>query len=559
MFHVEHVPRGTFFIIDMNSAHSVQGNILDLVHKRVYPGVIIIEEGTIHEIIEKGTGSDLFITPGLIDAHVHIESSMLTPQCFAEAVIPHGTTGLVSDPHEIANVLGLKGVEYMIRNAEDAPVNFFFGAPSCVPATSYEMSGGEISGTDIEYLFRSHKAQYLAEVMNYPGVINGLPEVLEKINIAKKYNLPMDGHAPGITGDEIIKYIRAGIDTDHECVNYKEAVEKIHAGMKILIREGSAAKNFNALFKLINNYPEHIMFCSDDLHPDDLIKGHINLLVKRALELKADLFNVFKACTINPIKHYRLNAGLLQKGDPADIVVFNNYKCLKVVKTISKGNLLFDEGQMNWKPGKQELINNFHAGTVSPADFLIPDKKRQLKIIKAIEGQLFTKTLIDNTRSLNGTLGADLEKDYLKIAVVNRYKIQSPAIGFVNGFGLKRGAIAGSVAHDSHNIICIGTSDETMAETINWIVRAKGGLAVHDGDNVQGIQLPIAGIISDLTAREVAEKYTDINRLTKSLSCHLYAPFMTMSFMALLVIPELKISDKGLFDGNKFELTDIYV
>ncbi len=543
----------------MNFLNKISGNILDIFNKRIFQGEIYFENGFINRIIEKKIKSDVFISPGLIDAHIHIESSMLTPQHFAEVAVRHGTTGLLADPHEISNVLGMEGVRYMTENAKYAPVKFFFGAPSCVPATCFDDTGSIISEEDINNLFFEEKVGFLSEMMNYPGVINNDPEVCNKIKIAKRFGKKIDGHAPGLRGKKLQKYINSGIDTDHECISMAEAVEKIKRGMKIIIREGSAAKNFDSLFPLIHNFPEKIMFCTDDLHPDDLLKGHINLLLKKAISRNADIFNVFRACTLNPVEHYKINAGLLRLNDPADITVFDNKTNLQVISTICDGRLVFNGEVPIYTPGKQKHINNFNSTEISPDMLRICSVNKKIRIIKAIDKQLITKSIFAKTISQGGFLCPDIKNDFLKIVVLNRYKKEKPSIGFINGFGLQRGAIAGSIAHDSHNIIAIGTCDEDITELINWIVRNKGGIGIYDGKKINGITLPVAGIISDKNAESVAEKYSNLNCIAYSLGCKLSSPFMTISFMSLLVIPELKISNRGLFDVKSFTFTDLFV
>ena len=542
----------------MNALSKISGNILDVNNRKIIHGEIFIEDGKIKEIVEKDINTEIFITPGLVDAHIHIESSMLTPGNFAEAVIPHGTIALVADPHEIANVLGVEGVKYLIENAALTPIKFCFGAPSCVPATHFENTGAEITEKDIERLFREESVSYLAEVMNYPGVISNDATVLKKIFIAGKYKKKIDGHAPGLSGKNLLKYVEKGILTDHECTNINEAVEKVNAGMKIFIREGSAAKNFNALFPLIDKYPDQIMFCSDDLHPDDLIKGHINLLVKKAIDRGANLYNVFKACTLNPVTHYGLNTGLLKAGDPADFIVFDNKKNLKVIKTISKGNVIYNNGSLKWKATKPRRINFFNADKILMKDLSIPEKGKPVKIIKIRDGDIITEKIIGKPNTFKNKLVSDISQDFLKIAVINRFFKEKPALAFIHGFGLKRGAIAGSVAHDSHNIIAVGTNDKYLKQIINWIIHKNGGLAIHDGKQIYGLPLPVAGIISDSKIRAVSSKYAMLNEKAAFLGSTLKAPFMTLSFMALLVIPELKLSNKGLFDVNSFALTDLY-
>ena len=542
----------------MDTLHKISGNILDVIHKRIFKGEIIIKNGFIDQIIEKPVNSEFLISPGLIDAHIHIESSMLTPQNFAAAVVRHGTVSLIADPHEIANVLGVEGITYMNANARKSYIKFFFGAPSCVPATSFENAGDVIGPDEIDQLFKNKQVHFLSEVMNYPGVINGDKEVLDKIAVARKHKSTIDGHAPGLTGKDLVKYVNAGIQTDHECVSIEEAIEKINLGMKILIREGSAAKNFETLFPLIDLFPEKVMFCSDDLHPDDLINGHINLIIKRALRKGANIFNVFRACTLNPVNHYKIPAGLLRIGDPADITVFENQTILEVVQTVCDGAIVYNRGEEILTPGKQEIINRFISEQISEESIRVPDKGKSVKIIHAFDGELLTEMIVDKLPILHNYLATDISKDYLKLIVVNRYENKTPAKGFIHGFGIATGAMASSVAHDCHNIIAVGTNDKDLCEVINWIIANKGGIAVHDGHTISGIALPIAGIISDMQADELARMYAQLNKIALSIGCKLNSPFMTLSFMALLVIPELKLSDKGLFHSKSFSLTDLY-
>ncbi len=539
--------------------YTIKGNIVDIISESIFPAEIIIENGKISDIIKLDTEQEKYILPGLIDAHIHIESSMLTPSDFAAKAVIHGTVATVSDPHEIANVLGIDGVKYMIDNGKKVPFKFYFGCPSCVPATGFETAGFELNSEQVKELLSLPEVLYLSETMNFPGVIYSDTEVMNKIHIAKEHNKPIDGHIPGISGEDLKKYIYAGITTDHECFTIEEAIEKIGLGMKILIREGSAAKNFDALAPLINSHNEMVMLCSDDLHPNDLLNGHINLLVKKALEQGFDLFKVLKAAILNPILHYKLNVGLLQKGDSADFIVVDDLKKFKIEQTYIEGILAADNGKSFIANVSKPIVNNFNKDYVSPDDFKVEYKTEFIKVIEAIDGQLITNSVQAKAKNQNGFIVSDIENDILKIAVIDRYNNGQPAIGFIKNFGLKKGAIATSVAHDSHNIIAVGTSDEAIAAAVNKVISYKGGMSVNEGISIDVLPLPIAGIISDANADITGLKYIEIEKKAKALGSQLRSPFMTLSFMALLVIPSLKLSDKGLFDGTKFQFTDLYV
>jgi adenine deaminase len=500
-----------------------------------------------------------YFLPGFVDAHVHIESSMLAPSQFGKVAVVHGTVGTVSDPHEIANVLGTKGVEFMIENGEKIPFKFCFGAPSCVPATEFETSGAIVSENDIEYLMANHKIGYLAEMMNFPGVIYENEQVLAKLTIAKKYQKPIDGHAPGLRGEQAQQYFSHGITTDHECFSFDEAKEKLDMGVKVLIREGSAAKNFNDLIPLANEYSGQMMFCSDDKHPDDLVEGHINLLVKRAIESGVDVFKALRMASLNPVRHYDLNIGLLREGESADFIEVNNLQEFKVISTYINGELVASKGKTLIPDIKAEKVNNFNAKPIKPEDLNLemPKESQFIKTIKVNDGQLITDSfLFELTQQDSAFL---VQNDILKLVVYNRYQDSKPTVAFINGFAIKNGAIASSVAHDSHNIIAVGTSDSDIAEAINLIVREKGGISVVADEKMGVLPLPIAGLMSDKDGYEVAKDYTQIDEFTKSqLNCPLRSPFMSLSFMALLVIPSLKLSDKGLFDGTTFQFTEIF-
>jgi adenine deaminase len=538
---------------------NISANIVDIVAGVIYPGVLEVRDGIIVNIIKETKKYDTYIIPGFIDSHVHIESSMLVPSEFARLAVTHGTVGAVCDPHEIANVLGIKGVRYMIENGNTTPFKFSFGAPSCVPATHYETSGARISVAETERLLQDGRVRYLSEMMNFPGVISNDCEVMAKIAAAKKQNKPIDGHAPGLGGNELEQYVTAGISTDHECCEREEALEKISLGMKILIREGSAAKNFEALYSLIGEYPNACMFCSDDKHPDDLAGGHINLFVKKAVSKGIDVMKVLRCATFNPVLHYKLDVGYLQKNQPADFVVVNNLTDFAVLKTVIGGNIVAENGETCLLYKTPAILNRFRAEKKTPNDFRVGIKGTRIRVIEAVENQLITKSLMESPRIENGNAVSDTERDILKIAVINRYKDGPPVLGFIKNFGLQKGAIASSVAHDSHNIIAVGVNDEAICDSVNLIIEQKGGISLVSDELQAVLPLPIAGIMSNEDGFIVAEKYALLNTLARKLGTTLSAPYMTLSFMALLVIPQLKISDKGLFDSHSFTFTELFV
>ncbi|KYK35034.1 MAG: adenosine deaminase [Thermoplasmatales archaeon SG8-52-3] len=536
----------------------IRGNIVDVIKQKTYAGIIKIEKGKITDIEKVENEFDNFIIPGFIDAHVHIESSMLTPSEFARVAAIHGTVAVVTDPHEIANILGIDGVYYMVDNASKVPFKFYFGAPSCVPASPFETSGAELNPKDVEKLLKNDNINFLAEMMNYPGVLNNDTQVIEKINSAKKYSKPIDGHAPGLTGKDLEKYVECGISTDHECFKLEEGREKINLGMKVLLREGTGARNFNDLQKLIEENVDSCMLCSDDKHPNDLIKGHINLIVKRAIENGIDPFKVLKAASVNPISHYNLDVGLLRIGDPADFIVVDDLRKLNVLNTYINGTEVARNGTTLITSIKPEIKNNFNISFKKPSDFSVKKTNGKINTIVAIDGQLITKKEIEKPLFSNDLILSDIDRDILKISVVNRYKNTKPSVGFIKNFGLKKGAIASSVAHDSHNIIVVGITDEEICKAVNLLIENKGGLCAVEHDKKTVLPLPIAGIISNKKYDWVAKKYEEIEESAKSLGSNLHAPFMTLSFMALPVIPKLKITDKGLFDSENFKFISLF-
>lgn len=536
-----------------------KGHIVDVVSEKIFKGELHVHNSKIIAVIPNNSITETnYILPGLIDAHIHIESSMLIPSEFARLASVHGTVATVSDPHEIANVLGISGVKFMIENGQKVPFKFYFGAPSCVPATPFESTGASLSSIEVDELLQMEEIKYLAEMMNFPGVLNKDAEVMAKIASAKKYHKPVDGHAPGLIGEDAKQYVQAGISTDHECFTVQEALNKINAGMFVQIREGSAAKNFESLIELMKDYSDKIMLCSDDKHPNDLANGHINQLIKRALAKGFDLLCILKSCTLNPIKHYKLDVGLLQIGDDADFIIIDNPLNFNVSNTFVKGRLIAKDGKTLIESVPENAPNIFVAKPLSLVDLIVKPQTGKLKVIEAIDGQLITRAVLCDALVEKNNVISNIKNDVLKIVVLNRYNQSKAAIGFIRGFGFKKGAIASSVAHDSHNIIAVGTSDKELQEAINLIINEKGGVSFTQGNEKLVLPLPVAGIMSNKNGFEVAALYDEMDNKAKSLGGMLNAPFMTLSFMALLVIPELKLSDKGLFDGNTFSFTDLF-
>jgi adenine deaminase len=546
----------------MNS-FTIRGNLVDIFNKEVFPAEVVVENGKI-AAINKMTDSSIendagYILPGFIDAHVHIESSMLIPSEFARMAVVHGTVATVSDPHEIANVCGMEGVKYMIANGKTVPFKFNFGAPSCVPATIFETAGATLGVQEVKELLQKDEIKYLAEMMNFPGVLFNDNEVMQKIAVAHELGKPVDGHAPGLRSDDAKKYIDAGISTDHECFTKEEASDKLGFGMKILIREGSAAKNFDALIDLMHEHYERMMFCSDDKHPDSLELGHINQLCARAVAKGIDVYKVLQAACINPIAHYRLDVGLLRTGDAADFIVVKDLKEFLVEKTFINGQLVAQNGITQIASQPTSIINNFNCSPKRLEQFEIesPAEISTIPVIEVLDGQLITNKLMLTPKIENGFYVSDTENDVLKIVVVNRYVDAPVAKAFIKNFGLKKGAIASSVAHDSHNIVAVGVDDVSLCEAVNMIIKEQGGISAVDGTHKMIIPLPVAGLMTTEDGYKVAAAYTTIDKMVKEeMGSTLGSPFMSLSFMALLVIPELKLSDKGLFDGKSFRFVD---
>ncbi|MDH4321799.1 MAG: adenine deaminase [Desulfobulbaceae bacterium] len=537
----------------------LHGNIVDLLQNRIFPGTVEVADGRIASVREEAVPCRHYIMPGLVDSHVHIESSMLPPAEFARLATVHGTVAAVADPHEIANVLGMYGIDYMLISAMESPFCFHFGVPSCVPATPFETAGGTITARHLEELLTDGRCGFMSEMMNFPGVLNQDPQVMAKLDVAKRLGKVVDGHAPGLTGEAAARYIDAGISTDHECRNRGEALEKIRLGMKILIREGSAARDFTALAPLIADHAEMLMFCSDDKHPDDLVRGHINDLVARAVAMGIDPLKALRCACLTPVQHYGLDLGLLQPGDRADCIVVESLASMRVLQTYIGGRCCAEAERPLLARMAPLPVNRFAAEKVAENDLRVAVQEGDLRVMEAVDGQLVTNSLRLAPTVADGAVTADPGRDILKLVVVNRYQPAPPAVAFIKGFGLQRGAIASSVAHDSHNIVAVGADDHALCRAINAVIDAKGGICAAGPDGIELLPLPIAGLMATSDGFATARAYTAVDAKAKGLGTPLAAPFMTLSFMALLVIPELKLSDKGLFDGITFAFTEPFV
>ena len=547
------------------------GIIVDAISRRQFKGEITVENGKIVSIKEKEHDNEQCILPGLVDAHVHIESSMTVPSVFARMAVAKGTVAVVSDPHEIANVMGEEGIEFMLEDSKKSPLKVYFGVPSCVPATPFESSGAVLDINAVDRLLAKDDLHYLSEMMNFPGVILEFPDVMAKLESARKHGKVIDGHAPGLRGADLQKYIGAGISTDHECFEYEEAREKIELGMKILIREGSSARNFETLYPLIDEYPDHVMLCTDDSHPDTLIyEGHIDKLIRRGQEKGLDIYNLIRTAVFNPVEHYGLNVGLLREGDPADFIIVDNLKSFNILSTFIDGECVYENGKVLFPLEKVPAKNVFNRNKISIDDVkLVPPAGaiqeqttekgiKKIRVIVANDGELVTGQELIVPKIENGNLVSDPERDILKMVVLSRYSDDPVRIGFIKNIGLEKGAIASSIAHDSHNIIAVGATDEDIVETVNRLIKNKGGIAVGTAENLLDLPLEVAGLMSTLEGEEVASRYHLLNEEARKLGTSLESPFMTLAFMSLLVIPELKLGDKGLFDVTKFEFVDLF-
>jgi len=544
----------------METTYTLKGHYVDIVGKKIFPAELIIHNGIIESIVPCENAPKQFILPGFIDSHVHIESSMLIPSSFARMAVVHGTIATISDPHEIANVCGVAGVHYMIDNGKKVPFHFFFGAPSCVPATIFETAGAAINSDQVTELLANEDIYYLSEMMNFPGVLYQDEEVLKKIKAAHKAGKPVDGHAPGLMGEQAKQYIQAGISTDHECFTIEEAVDKLSFGMKILIREGSAAKNFEALYELLDDHPTMMMLCSDDKHPDSLLEGHINTLCARAVAKGIDVFNVLRAACINPVLHYKLPTGLAQQGDPANFIVVEDLTHFKVKQTYINGVMVAEEGNSLIPFIKEKCINQFEAAAITESSIQLSaneypsNEHGEIPVIEAIDGQLITNCNWMKATIHQNLMVSNTQEDVLKMVVYNRYFNAPPKIAFIKNFGFKQGAIASTVAHDSHNIIAVGVDDASIVKAINLVIEQKGGISCLNMHAQKVLGLPVGGLMSTQDPYIVAQAYTEMDQMAKALGSSLGSPFMTLSFMALLVIPHLKLSDKGLFNGDEFKL-----
>lgn len=543
----------------MQGVQMISGKIVDVVSRTITKGILTIEDGKIKSIIPADNVDNQYIIPGLVDAHIHIESSMMLPAEFARYSVVHGTVACVCDPHEIANVCGIDGVDYMIENGKQSPMKFYFGAPSCVPSTKFETSGAVLDAVAVEKLLQREDIYFLAEMMNFPGVIHKNKQVHLKLQAAQAVGKPIDGHAPDLNADELTAYVAGGISTDHECMTIADAEAKLALGMKIQIREGSAAKNFDDLLSLLDNHAENIMFCSDDKHPDDLIRnGHINSLVRRAVAKGYDPVEVLRICSFNPIMHYKLDVGLLQAGDPADFNIVHNLESFEIKSTYINGEKVSENGHPTYpRYYPTELINQFNAEKITEEQLKVMPIGDNLKVILVDDGQLFTHSVWLDQKIEDGNVVSDVENDVLKLVVYNRYEPSEPAIGFIKNIGLKSGALASTVSHDSHNIVAVGTSDTEIVSAINQIIESKGGILACQGERTLLLSLPVGGTMSDGIGSVISKQYEEIDAMAKELGSRLKAPFMTLAFMSLLVIPKLKLSDKGLFNGSTFSFTDL--
>ncbi len=539
---------------------TISGHIVDVVSNRIFDGIVTYSHGRINSIEPSTDVTDQFLIPGLVDAHIHIESSMMIPSVFARQVLPHGTVACVCDPHEIANVCGIPGIDYMINDGKKSPLKFYFGAPSCVPATHVETSGAVLNAADVKALLKRDDIHFLAEMMNFPGLLMGDEQVLLKLRYARDFGKPIDGHAPNLSGDGLRTYVEEGISTDHECMTLVEAKEKLALGMMILIREGSAARNLDDLMPLLKDHSDRVMFCSDDKHPDDLLQnGHLDNHLRRIVAKGYSALDALRCCSLNPIKHYNLNLGLLQEDDRADFVVVKDLKDFKVLQTWIGGTLVAENGSACYPASEpSEPINQFNTLPIAAEALHVAPAGKRMRVIVAEDGQLQTKVMLAEPSLENGSAVSDIENDILKIVVYNRYQPAKPAIGFINGIGLKHGAIASTVAHDSHNIVAVGCSDKEITSAINKLIECKGGIVAVDGKKMELLPLPVGGLMSDANGPSIATAYEKADAMAKGLGSPLGAPFMTLAFMSLLVIPELKLGDKGLFEILKFSFTDLF-
>jgi len=543
------------------------GKLVDLDRCQIYPVELCWSDGRIDSIEQLEDGSpeleqakNRYLLPGFVDAHIHIESSMLVPSQFARVAVTHGTIATVSDPHEIANVLGVEGVRFMLEDAARVPFRFFFGAPSCVPATAFETTGATIDVEETAKLLDRDDIHYLAEMMNFPGVLQDAPDVQAKIAASSQRGKPVDGHAPGLRGPDAIKYFNSGITTDHECTELDEALEKLEAGAKIQIREGSAAKNFEALYPLIDQFPGKVMLCSDDKHPDELLTGHINALCARAIEKGCDLYNTLIAACRVPVEHYDMELGQLRVGDRADFIEVESLETFQIKRTFLAGTCVADSGISKIEVDPPTAINRFRCDQIEADDLTVHSSGAStIRVIVAHDHQLITTLSTESPNVDDNQIVSDTDRDILKLVSVNRYSSSKPAVAFAHSFGLKRGAIAGSVGHDSHNILAVGVDDSAICNAVNAVIANRGGLVVADDGTINTLSLPVGGLMSIASCQDVGTRYKELDALAKQMGSQLHAPFMTLSFMGLLVIPSIKLSDRGLFDADAFRFVDLEV
>ncbi len=531
----------------------VEGQLVDVVNGKIVPSRVVMEGGKFTEIVTLPEAPNRYLLPGFIDSHIHIESSQLCPSRFAEAAVPHGTTAVISDPHEIANVLGMKGVELMLEDSAKVPLRTFLTAPSCVPATQYERSGATIGVAEIESMLKDQRFVGLGEVMDVQGVLNDDPRIISKIKAAKAFWKGIDGHCPGLVGKDLVKYINAGMRTDHESLTSDEAEEKYFLGMWIQVREGSASRDLRSLMPFAKAH--ECMLVSDDLRAKDLVNGHLDVLLRKAVALGMPPMHAIRAVTAWPAWHYNLPGGSVAVGRTADLVIVEDLRNFKVLQVFIEGKLVAEDGVPLFLAEPRTNGLGILPRDLVADDLLLPaeGERASVRVIEAVPDRIESGSLVTELPVREGCVRAMPEQDVLHLALVNRYVDERPVLGFIKGFGLKRGAMATSVAHDSHHILAVGASVDDMAKAINAVSRS-GGYAVCDDNVISALPLEVAGLMSTSPARVVAQKENDLVELLASMGCKLPAPFMTLSFQSLLVVPELKIGDRGLFDTRRMEV-----
>ncbi len=538
----------------------IKGNLVDVVKDKMYPATVYIENGIIAKVEENNESYSTYILPGIIDSHIHIESTLLTPEHYAREAVRHGVIGAVADPHEIANVLGTKGVDFMIENGNRTPFYFWFGAPSCVPSTPLEPAGAKLGPEEIEELLSRKDVHFLAEMMDYPGVIGSEKEVMSKIASANKHGKPIDGHAPMMSSSDVKQYAAAGISTDHECTTVEEAIEKMSLGMKVLIREGSAARNFDALHPIIASHPRQVMFCCDDMPAETLLEDYLPGSIRKAIGYGYNPLDVIRCASMNVAKHYAIPAGMLQEGDSADFIEIDSLSTFNILKTVIKGNVVFDQNEAAPSPldSTVEVINRFDCEKISIEEIQVKATGKRIKVIDCVCGDLLTETHLSTPKTENGYIISNPEEDVLKLVAINRYCPKEISVGFIRGIGIKNGAMATSISHDNHNLVVVGVSDADIVKATNLLIENKGGMVVTSGNKTEVLQLEIAGLMTHRPAKTVAHIQEQIKSLVSEMGSELEDPFLTLSFMSLIVIPKIKLSSKGLFDVTKFEFTSLF-